>query len=169
TYKAADRTRIREWIRENAQADDRRGAKHEAWQWLILHVVIPGTTAASEARWRESVKEPDELKERKTSNLKLPGKSTRTVFDRLRADFNESSKNSQDRVAQTRLVKSDVPPDLLPTPATAETLEETPQERELAWKDLMDKLKILILGPFDTRVRQYEADIAEQEARRSLP
>ncbi|KAK3113130.1 hypothetical protein LTR53_009867, partial [Teratosphaeriaceae sp. CCFEE 6253] len=169
TYKAADRTRIREWIRENAQADGRRGANHEAWQWLILHVVIPGTTAASEARWRESAKEPDELKERKTSNLKLPGKSTRTVFDRLRADFNESSKNSQDRVAQIRLVKADVPPDLLPTPATAETLEETPQERELAWKDLMDKLKILILGPFDTRVRQYEADIAEQEARRSLP
>ena len=33
----------------------------------------------------------------------------------------------------------------------------------------MDKLKSLILGPFDARVRQYEADIAEQEARRSLP
>ncbi|TKA80803.1 hypothetical protein B0A55_01607 [Friedmanniomyces simplex] len=169
TYKAADRKRIREWIRESTQAEGKRGANHEAFEWLILHVVIPGTVAASEARWRESVKEPDELKERKTSNLKLPGKSTRTVFDRLRAEFNESSKTGQDRVAQIRLLKKDVPPDLLPTPAVAETLEEAPQERDLAWKDLMDKLKILILGPFDTRVRQYEADIAEQEARRSLP
>ncbi|KAK3644260.1 hypothetical protein LTR56_009797 [Elasticomyces elasticus] len=169
TYKAADRKHIREWIKESTQAEGKRGAKHEASEWLILHVVVPGTVAASEARWRESVKEPDELKERKTSALKLPGKSTKTVFDRLRADFNDSSKTGQDRVAQIRLVKKDVPPDLLPTPAMAETLEETPQERDLAWKDLMDKLKLSILEPFDTRVRQYEADIAEQEARRSLP
>ncbi|KAK0306683.1 hypothetical protein LTR01_005978 [Friedmanniomyces endolithicus] len=167
-YKATDRQRVREWLRENTQAEGKRGANHEAFEWLILHVVIPGTVAASEARWRESVKEPDELKERKRNNLKLPGKSTRTVFDRLRADFNESSKNAQDRIAQIRLLKKDVPPDLLPTPAVAETLEETSQERDLAWKDLMDKLKVLILGPFDARVRQYEADIAEQEARRSL-
>ncbi|KAK0852711.1 hypothetical protein LTS02_012282 [Friedmanniomyces endolithicus] len=168
-YKAADRQRIRDWLRGNTAAEGKRGANHEAFEWLILHVVIPGTVAASEARWRESVREPDELKERKRSNIKLPGKSTRTVFDRLRADFNDSSKNAQDRIAQIRLLKKDVPPDLLPTPAVADTLEETPQERDLAWKDLMDKLKILILGPFDARVRQYEADIAEQEARRSLP
>ncbi|KAK0901785.1 hypothetical protein LTR57_019968 [Friedmanniomyces endolithicus] len=168
-YKAADRQRIREWLRENTQAEGKRGANHEAFEWLILHVVIPGTVAASEARWRESVKEPDELKERKRSNLKLPGKSSRTVFDRLRADFNDSGMNAQDRIAQIRLLKKDVSPDLLPTPTVAETLGETPQERDLAWKDLMDKLKVLILGPFDARVRQYEADIAEQEARRSLP
>ncbi|KAK4962788.1 hypothetical protein LTR10_000415 [Elasticomyces elasticus] len=169
TYKNADRKHIREWIKESTQAEGKRGAKHEASEWLILHVVVPGTVAASEARWRESVKEPDELKERKTSALKMPGKSTKTVFDRLRADFNDSSKTGQDRVAQIRLIKKDMPPDLLPTPAMAETLEETPQERDLAWKDLMDKLKLSILEPFDTRVRQYEADIAEQEARRSLP
>lgn len=169
TYKATERGRIREWIRENTQPEGKRGENHEAFQWLILHVVVPDTVAASEPRWRESQSEPDMLKERKTSNMKLPGKSSRTVFDRLRADFNESGKPVQDHIAQIRVLKKDVPPDLLPTPAVAETLTETPQERENAWKDLMDKLKTSILGPFDARVRQYEADVAEQESRRSLP
>lgn len=169
TYKVTERKRIREWVRENAQSDGRRGENHDAFAWIILHVVIPGTLSASEPRWRESQSEPDTLKERKTSNVKFPGKGTRTVFDRLRADFNESGKNAQDRVAQIRLLKSDVPPDLLPTPAVAETLPETPQERENAWKDLLDKVKTYTLGSFDARVRQYEADIAQQESRRSLP
>ncbi|KAK5136427.1 hypothetical protein LTR08_003072 [Meristemomyces frigidus] len=169
TYKETERKRVREWIRENAHTDGKRGENHAAFEWLILHVVIPDTVAASEPRWRESQSEPDMLKERKTSNMKLPGKGPRTVFDRLRTDFNESSKTGQDRVTQIRLRKSDVAPDLLPTPAVAETLAETAQERENAWKDLMDKFKTLILGPFDARVRQYEADVAEQESRRSLP
>ncbi|KAK5118590.1 hypothetical protein LTR85_008055 [Meristemomyces frigidus] len=169
TYKATERNRLREWVRENAQTDRKRGENHEASEWLILHVVIPDTVAASEPRWRESQSEPDMLKERKTSNMKLPGKRSKTVFDRLRADFNDSGKAGQDRIAQIRVLKKDVPPDLLPTPAVAETLAETPLERENAWKDLMDKFKTLILGPFDARVRQYETDVAEQEARRSLP
>ncbi|KXT05927.1 hypothetical protein AC578_370 [Pseudocercospora eumusae] len=165
-YKDSDRKKIREWIRENAQPEGKQN--HDACEWLILHVVIPDTIAASEPRWRESSKDPDDLKERKGGN-KLIGKSTRTVFDRLRADFNESSKSSIDRVAQLRIPKKEAPGDLLPTPAVAQTLEETPQERENAWSDLISKLKALLLGPFDRRVRQYEADIAEQESRRSLP
>ncbi|EMC96304.1 hypothetical protein BAUCODRAFT_139136 [Baudoinia panamericana UAMH 10762] len=169
TYKDTERKRIREWLRDSTQAESSTGDNHDAFEWLILHVVVPGTTAASEPRWRESVKEPDELKERKTSNVKFPGKPPRTVFDRLRADFNDSGKAGVDRVAQIRLLKQNMPPDLLPTPTVAETLEETTQERELSWKDLLDKLKVLILGPFDARVRQYEVDIAEQESRRSLP
>lgn len=167
TYKETARRQIREWIRESAQPEGKRD-QHDAFQWLILHVVIPGTIAASEPRWRESAKDPEELKERKGGN-KLIGKSTRTVFDRLRADFNESGKAGQDRVAQIRLPKESIPADLLPTPAAATTLEESPQERENAWHDLIAKFKTLILEPFDRRVRQYEADIAEQESRRSMP
>ncbi|KAI7237475.1 hypothetical protein KC330_g3153 [Hortaea werneckii] len=167
-YKQTERNRIKEWLREEVRAE-KQTEHHSAFEWLILHVVIPDTVAASEPRWRESQSEPDTLKERKTSNVKFPGKSSRTVFDRLRQDFNESGKTASDHIAQVRLLKSELPADLLPTPAAAATLAETPQERENAWKDLMDKLKTSILGPFDARVRQYEADIAEQETRRSLP
>jgi len=168
TYKDSERKKLREWLRENAQPEGKR-EKHDAFEWMIIHVVVPDTIASSEPRWRESARDPDELKERAKSNLKLPGKSTRTVFDKLRADFNESSKVGVDRIAQIRLLKKSMSVDLLPTPALAKTLEETPQERENAWADLIKKFKDLILIPFDARVRQYEEDIAEQESRRSLP
>ncbi|KAF2165122.1 hypothetical protein M409DRAFT_24510 [Zasmidium cellare ATCC 36951] len=166
-YKESDRRKIREWIRENAQPDWKR-EDHDAFEWMILHIVIPDTIAASEPRWREGTRDPDELKERKPGT-KLIGKSTRTVFDRLRADFNDSGKSYLDRIAQIRIPKARAPADLLPTPAVAETHEETPQERENTWNDFVGKLKSLILEPFDRRVRQYEADITDQEARRSLP
>ncbi|KAK6441090.1 hypothetical protein LTR95_002679 [Oleoguttula sp. CCFEE 5521] len=166
TYKASERTRLREWVKERTSLQGKKD-RHDADEWLILHIVLPGTVAANEPRWRESAQDPDELKERKKSNIKLPGKSTRTVFDKLRSDFND--KQSPDRVAQVRLLKSQVPQDLLPTPAIPQTLSESAQERENAWADLVTKLKTLILIPFDARVRQYEDDIAEQEARRSLP
>jgi hypothetical protein len=168
TYKAGERQRLQEWIRDIAQPEGSR-EKHDACEWMVLHVVVPDTVAASEPRWRESSRDPDELKERQKSVTNWPGKSTRTVFDKLRADLNDTSKNSPDRIAQVRLLKKDVPPDLLPTPAIAQTLVESPQERENAWSDLISKFKGLILLPFDARVRQYEEDIAAQEARRSLP
>ncbi|SMQ47786.1 unnamed protein product [Zymoseptoria tritici ST99CH_3D7] len=166
-YKENDRQRIREWIRGNVTASGKRD-DHDAFEWMILHVVIPGTAAASEPRWRESSNDPDELKERK-GGPKWPGKNTRTVFDRLRADFNETGKAAQDRVSQIRLVKERIPADLVSFLDGVTTLEESVQERENAWNDVITKLKTLILAPFDRRVRHYEADIAEQEARRSLP
>lgn len=170
TYKATERKKIRDWIRDNAASNAKgKGENHDAFEWLIVHVVVPDTTAASEPRWRESSnKDSDDLKERK-QGMKLPGKSTRTVFDKLRADFNESGKTGQDRVAQIRLTRGQMSPDLLPTPAMVTTIEETDEERAKAWNDLMTKFKTLILGPFDLRVRQYEADVTEQESRRSMP
>ena len=170
TYKASERKKIREWIRENAASGVKgKSENHDAFEWLIVHVVIPDTIASSEPRWRET-SDPDsnELRERK-QGMKLPGKSTRTVFDKLRADFNESGKSGQDRVAQIRLTRAQMSSDLLPSPAMATTIEETNEEREKAWNDLTTKFKTLILGPFDLRVRQYEADVAEQESRRSMP
>lgn len=171
-YKSTERQKIREWIRENAALSTKRAKgrseNHEAFEWLIIHVVIPDTIASSEPRWRESSKDPEELKERKTG-MKLPGKSTRTVFDKLRADFNESGKIGQDRVAQIRLTRAQVSADLLPTPAMATTIEETNEEREKSWEDLMIRVRNMTLSMFDTRVRQYETDVAEQEARRAMP
>ncbi|KAK5172845.1 uncharacterized protein LTR77_002965 [Saxophila tyrrhenica] len=169
TYKATERKKIREWVRDNAAASKKgKGENHDAFDWMIIHVVIPDTIASSEPRWRESSRDSEELKERK-QGMKLPGKSTRTVFDKLRADFNETGKSGQDRVAQIRLTRAQVSADLLPTPAMATTIEETHDEREKAWDHLMGKIKTMILSPFDTRVRQYEADVAEQESRRAMP
>lgn len=168
-YKDSEKKAIRAWIKENIPPEGKR-ENHDACEWLVLHVVLPDTIAASEPRWREvSTKDSDELKERPKSKSKWPGKGDRTVFDRLRADFNESGKSAQDRVAQIRVLKNQVPAELLPTPAVANTIAESAQERENAWADLITKFRNLILGPFDRRVRQYEADIAEQESRRSLP
>ncbi|KAK3719708.1 hypothetical protein LTR37_004245 [Vermiconidia calcicola] len=170
TYKSTERKKIREWIRDNVAASTKgKGENHDGFEWLIVHVVVPDTVAASEPRWRESsAKDSDELKERK-QGMKLPGKSTRTTFDKLRADFDEPGKRGQDRVAQIRLNRAQVSADLLPTPAMATTIEETNEEREKAWNDLTEKMKALILGPLDLRIRQYEADVTEQESRRSLP
>ncbi|KAK4633925.1 Trafficking protein particle complex subunit 10 [Fulvia fulva] len=166
-YKDSARKQIRDWVRENAQPVGK--TDHDAFEWMLLHVVVPDTVAASEPRWREGTKDPDELKERKAGAKLTIGKSTRTVFDRLRADFNDTGKRGVDRVAQIRIPKDRAPADLLPTPAVAETHEENADEQQKTWNDWTGKLKNLILGPFDRRVRQYEADIAEQETRRSMP
>lgn len=174
TYKETERRKIRDWVNETAVRKGNSKSKsgnHDAFEWMILHVVIPDTIAASERRWRDatSKKDSDELKERPKQGAKWPGKSTRTVFDKLRSDFNESGKSGRDRVAQIKLERWQVAPDLLPTPAAAETLAETDEEKEKAWLDLLNKLKTLTLDTFDKRVRQFEFDIVEQESRRTLP
>jgi hypothetical protein len=94
-----------------------------------------------------------------------------TILDKLRADFNGSSKSSIDRVAQIRIGINDVPYDILPrvVPAIPGSYSETPQENDSAWLDLVQKFKSLILSSFDMRVSQYEEDIRERDAQRMLP
>ena len=175
TYKAESRKVLREWVRENTTSTQSTSAlnkreHHDASEWMILHVVIPDTTAASEPRWTAaSKKDPDELAERPQSIAKWPTRSTRTVLDKIRADFNPSGKSAPERVAQLRPSKTNVPPHLLPKAAAGSPYLETPQEQENAWQDLIGKFKTLILQSFDLRVSQYEDDIREREAQRSLP
>ncbi|QIX02505.1 hypothetical protein AMS68_008022 [Peltaster fructicola] len=166
-YKQEERRKLKEWVHE-IKNEDGKHEHHDATEWLILHVVIPDTVAASEPRWRESSRDRDELKERSKGTGKLLGKSQKTVLDRLRADFGEG-RSTHDHIAQIRLSKSQIAVDLLPVPALARTIEESTDEREKSWSDLMSKIRSAILSSFDTRVRQYEEDIAEQEARRSFP
>lgn len=176
TYKETSRQLLREWIRENAPPTQsstslNKPENHDASEWLILHVVIPDTIAASEPRWTAaSNKDADELVERPQATTKWPGKSTRTVLDKIRADFNSSSKSVPERVAQIRPQKNSVPPHFLPkTPAVAAPYIESKQEQENAWQDLVSKFKTLILSPFALRVAQYEDDIREKDSQRSLP
>ncbi|KAH0063648.1 hypothetical protein KCU96_g19877, partial [Aureobasidium melanogenum] len=175
TYKASSRQLLRDWINDvdpssKSSSAVNRSEDHDAAEWLILHVVIPDTIAASEPRWTAaSKKEPDELVERPSSTTKWPGKSSRTVLDKIRADFTASSKSGPERVAQIRLQKKDVPPQLLPQTPVAQPYIESPQEQDNAWQDLIAKFKILILMSFDLRVLQYEDDIREKDSQRSLP
>ena len=92
-------------------------------------------------------------------------------MEKLRSDFNSSSKGAPDRIAQIRIAINDVPYDVLPrlVPAVPSGSWETAQDAENAWSDLLAKFKSLILTSFDRRVAQYEEDIKEKAGQRSLP
>lgn len=158
TYKATARKQVREWIKEHTpstQSISKLNAQenHDAFEWLIIHVVVPNTAAATQP--------------------KTTTKGTTPLLEKLRADFNSTSKRSVDRVAQIRIGINDVPYDILPRVVPAipgsNSYTETPQEHQEAWNDLILKLKTLILSSFDMRVSQYEEDIKERDAQRNLP
>lgn len=142
SYKATARKTLRDWIKtqgasSTSQTPGSSQEKHDAFEWLILHVVQDGDGSekvpASTSKW---------------------GRGTTTVLEKIKADFNGSSKTAVDRVAQLRLPKD----------ATAKSPELTEQ-----LEDLIDKMKNGILASFDLRVAQYEEDIKEKDSQRSLP
>ncbi|OGM46833.1 TMEM1 family protein [Aspergillus bombycis] len=139
TYKSTARKGLREWIKSHASMSQSTTSqeKHDACEWLILHVVQDGDGAEKampSSKW---------------------GRTSTTVLEKVKADFNGTSKSAVDRVAQLRLPKQGTtqkPPDL------ADQLE-----------DLIEKIKNGILASFDLRVAQYEDDIKEKDSQRSLP
>lgn len=142
TYKATARKALREWIKAHGTSSSSQSTassqeKHDAFEWLILHVVQDGDgaekTPAPTSKW---------------------GRSTTTVLEKIKADFNGSSKTAVDRVAQLRLPNEGA----AKSPELADQLE-----------DLIDKMKNGILASFDLRVAQYEEDIKEKDSQRSLP
>ncbi|KAI1821679.1 cis-golgi transport protein particle complex subunit [Xylaria intraflava] len=170
SYKGHVRQEIRDWIKENTPSSTSKKANaaenHDAFEWLIVHVVIPNTVAATQPR-KSDVGSGSE-KSSATSRWR-PGSSS--LLEKLRSDFNSSSKSAVDRISQIRIGVNDVPYDLLPrvVPAVPTGYTETEQETENAWTDLIAKFRSLILSSFDLRVTQYEEDIKEKDAQRSLP
>ncbi|KAK2001505.1 hypothetical protein LX36DRAFT_601142 [Colletotrichum falcatum] len=171
TYKSQTRAEIREWIKKNtppSQSTRKLNTQenHDAFEFLIVHVVIPNTFAANQPRI--SGKGPDTTEKSRTSRW---GSGSSTLLEKLRSDFNSSSKSAIDRVAQIRIGINDVPYDVLPrvVPATPTGYTESRQDAENAWEDLIGKFKELILSSFDMRVSQYEEDIKEKDAQRVLP
>ncbi|KAF9870654.1 tmem1 family protein [Colletotrichum karsti] len=171
TYKSKTRAEIREWIKEHtppSQSTRKTNTQenHDAFEWLIVHVVIPNTAAANQPR--VSGKGPDATEKSRTSRW---GSGSSTLMEKLRSDFNSSSKSAPDRVAQIRIGINDVPYDVLPrvVPATPTGYSESRQDAENAWEDLIAKFKELILSSFDMRVTQYEDDIREKDSQRALP
>lgn len=173
-YKASKRKLLQDWV--TSVSNDNGGStskqeNHDACEWLILHVVLPGTVAASQPRFsKRTSTDSEQLKERSSSS-KWPGRGSRPILEKLRADFNEAGKSATDRVAQIRLRKDELPSDFqVPAPATTlPPVADTVQEQESAWNDLITKLKSMILSSFDRRVTQYEEDVREKDAQRLMP
>lgn len=172
TYKSTTRAEIREWIKTNtAGSQGKAGSNaenHDAFEWLIIHVVLPNSTAATQPR--VSGKAPDSSSDTSKTSSRWRGGSS-TLLEKLRADFNGSAKGAVDRVRQIRIGINDVPYSMLPrvVPAVPTGYQETEQDSDNAWADLIAKFKELILSSFDRRVSQYEEDIKERDAQRTLP
>lgn len=166
SYKGRVRSEIREWIKANT-AQTKKGTPegHDACEWLVVHVVVPNTTAATQP----PSSKVDITTTDKGSSRWRGGSST--LLEKLKVDFNGASKGAVDRVAQVRVGINDVPYDVLPrvVPAVPSGYTETEHDVEAAWQDLIAKFKDLILTSFDLRVTRYEEDLKEKDGQRMLP
>lgn len=171
-YKATARKQLREWVKDHtppAQSSSTSTQEnHDAYEWMIIHVVLPGTPAASQPRGSGTAAAGEKEKTGATSVFK---RASTTILEKIRADFNIASKSAPDRVSQIRLKKERVPPRMLPaaSSSTSPAASETQQEHDGAWIDVITKFKTLILSSFDLRVSQYEEDIRKNDAQRSFP
>jgi trafficking protein particle complex subunit 10 len=169
-YKATARKQLREWIKEHATPPSQSTTSvsgqenHDAFEWLIVHVVLPNTAAATQPHTSSSSGNgTGSGAEKAPGTSRWPGRGTSSILDKIRSDFNGSSKSAKDRVAQIRVQKG---PELSVLTLSA---DEAPRDQESPWSDLISKFKSLILTSFDLRVSQYEEDIREKDAQRSLP
>ena len=153
TYKATARRNVREWIKSNSMASQGGSSSnnqdnHDAFEYMIIHIVLPDIQSG--ATW--------------------PTKASANVLEKLKSDFNSSSRNSPDRVVQIPTMKhlqvQGVTVNPVPTGAAKDVFL---QDSNRAWDDLIAKMKLLILSSFDTRVKQYEEDIKEKGMQRNLP
>ncbi|KAI5290213.1 hypothetical protein KEM54_002179 [Ascosphaera aggregata] len=149
TYKTVSRKLVRDWIKEKASTTQAYSIgssgsnlltqdNHDAFEWLIVHVAPEGVDPSP------------------NSALKWTGRATTSVLEKVRADFNGSSKSAVDRVTQLRIPKG------------GWSQRKTP-EQEAQIEDLVLKLKFGILTAFSLRISQYEEDIREKDSQRSLP
>jgi hypothetical protein len=172
TYKSTARKQVRDWVKEHTPPSQSSTSSaqenHDAFEWMIIHVVVPETPAASQPRGSTASAAGEKEKSAATSRW---ARGTTTLLEKLRADFNVVAKTAPDRVSQIRLQKEKIPPHLLPGPApvSSPAIAESPQEQERAWADVITKWKTLILSSFDLRVSQYEEDIRKNESQRSFP
>lgn len=172
-YKSQARGEIREWVKQHtAQAGKKSSVadNHDAFEWMVIHVVIPNSAAYTQPRTsKQADGSATDLAAKSSSRW---GKSSSTLLEKFRADFNSSSGSKIiDRIAQIRVGVNDIPYELLPLVVSAVPggHAETEKEAHIAWLDLIDKFKALILSSFDARVSQYEEDIRDKDMQRMLP
>ena len=149
SYRVTYRKQIREWIKgikppTQSTASVNTQEFHDAFEWLIVHVVLPDDG--------RSISRASALNKSEIRNS-LGGSSA--VTDKIRADFSGSSKTAIDRVAWVQITRG--------------SHTDPNQASSDGWEDFITKTKSLILGSFDLRVRQYEEDIKERHAQRNIP
>ncbi|MCJ1384935.1 hypothetical protein MMC17_008053 [Xylographa soralifera] len=153
TYKSSSRKALREWIKAHTPPSQNSTSinnqeNHDAFEWMIVHVVLPDVQNSSV--W--------------------PNRASLSVLDKIRADFNGSTKSAIDRVAQIPAMRSlQVQGTTVNPIPSGVARDQFLRESNRAWEDLLSKTKVLILMSFDLRVRQYEEDIKAKSAQRSLP
>jgi trafficking protein particle complex subunit 10 len=167
TYKVTERKAIRDWLKAHTPASQSSSSKkntqenHDAFEWMILHVVLPNTPAANESSSSGS----GGRTESSEKPSKFLNRGSGTILEKLKSDFNVASKSAPDRIAQIRLNVEQIESK---NHGNSTNIAETQDQRE-AWDDAVAKIKTLILASFDLRVGQYEEDIQERDAQRSLP
>lgn len=162
TYRAHSRKLLRDWIKDHTPPSQsstslNKQENHDAFEWLIVHV-LPASADVEMSR-TSSVSTTES--EKRPSSSRWPSRSFSSVIEKIRADFNGTSKNAVDRVAQVLVARH-------PDEDSGRARLRSQDDRN-GWEDLIAKMKILILASFDLRVNQYEEDIREKELQRNLP
>ena len=158
-YKATSRKLLREWVKEHtppSQSNNVVNAQenHDAFEWLIVHVVAP--TEENTSHDQDS-----------TSSSRSSARSASGLVDNIRSDFNGTSKSAVDRIAQIETRSK-----ALLTDSTGPSIVSSDTgsiKQNSGWDDLISKIKFLILTSLDLRVTQYEEDIREKESQKNLP
>ena len=162
TYRASSRKILRDWVQDHTPPSQssislNKQDNHDAFEWLIIHI-LPVSADQNTSR-PSSV--PRTESEKRPSSSRWPSRTSSSVIGKLRADFNATSKNAVDRVAQVQWAER-------PEEDSWKGHEQSQDNRD-GWEDLVAKIKYLILASFDLRVNQYEEDIREKEMQRNLP
>ena len=142
---------------------------HDAFEWMIVHVVLPDSLSTSQSQTSGNPKR-DSSREKGHGSSIWHSRNSSTLIDQIRADFNGPSKASVDRVVQVTasegLNVKGIKDIALPRDTSP---EDFMKESVKGWDDFVAKAKSLILASFDLRVGQYEEDIKEKRAQRHLP
>lgn len=170
-YKSVSRKLLRDWVKQctppsQSSTSISKGENHDAFEWLIVHVLPPNKDAGDGTR-NSGSSGGDTHPDRGSSGTRWSARGSSTVVEKIRADFNGASKTAVDRVAQIQLGQDSGAAGVKPSSNTFS--DQQLRDEKKGWNDLVSKLKFLILASFDLRVSQYEDDIKEKESQRNLP
>ena len=89
SYKTSIRKTVREWLKAHTITQPSSSSKktaqenHDAFEWMILHVAMPGTPAAAEAMTNTSGGRSESSSSDKSKFL---NRSSSTILEKLKAD-----------------------------------------------------------------------------------